>query len=74
MQRQGKDMNLLGVAILLLAQDAPFPLQYKDHALKGAWQGCREVHVESDWLLIYHIENGIVYLDRTGSHTELLKR
>ena len=72
MQRQGKDMNLLGVAILLLAQNTPFPSQYNDHALKGTWKGCREAHIQPDWLLIYHIEDNIVYLDRTGSHTELL--
>jgi mRNA interferase YafQ len=32
------------------------------------------MHIAPDWLLIYHIENETVYLDRTGSHAELLKR
>lgn len=73
-QRQGKDMTALGAVILLLAQDSPIPSRYDDHALKGNWRNRRELHIAPDWLLIYHIENDVVYLDRTGSHTELLKR
>lgn len=26
--------------------------KYKDHALQGNWKGFRELHVQSDWLLI----------------------
>lgn len=47
--------------------------QYKDHALKGKWQGYRELHIEDDWLLIYKIDNNnlILTLFRTGSHDDL---
>lgn len=48
---------------------------YKDHALKGNWQGFRECHIESDWLLIYRINKDDnlceVVLTRSGSHDEL---
>lgn len=48
---------------------------YKDHALKGNWQGFRECHIESDWLLIYRINKDEniceLVLTRTGSHDEL---
>lgn len=48
---------------------------YRDHALQGNWQGFRECHIESDWLLIYRInkENNLceLALTRTGSHDEL---
>lgn len=48
-------------------------MQYKDHILKGQWQGYRELHIESDWLLIYKIDNDnlILTLFRTGSHDDL---
>jgi mRNA interferase YafQ len=47
--------------------------QYKDHLLKGQWQGYRELHIENDWLLIYKIDsdNLILTLVRTGSHDNL---
>ncbi len=48
---------------------------YKDHALKGNWQGFRECHIESDWLLIYRINTDDklceLVLTRTGSHDDL---
>lgn len=47
--------------------------KYRDHALKGNWKGYRELHIESNWSLIYNIEEDIVtlVLTRTGSHDEL---
>ena len=47
--------------------------KYKDHALSGNWQGYRELHIESDWLLIYKINKDVVILTlvRTGSHDQL---
>lgn len=48
---------------------------YRDHALKGNWQGFRECHIESDCLLIYRINKDEnlceLVLTRTGSHDEL---
>jgi mRNA interferase YafQ len=74
MQRQGQDMRLLVQVFDLLAQDARLPERFLDHPLKGKWRGCRELHIAPDWLLVYHIENDTVFLDRTGSHAELFKR
>lgn len=49
--------------------------QYKDHALTGNWKGYRELHIESDWLLIYKIDYDevVLVLTRTGSHDDLFK-
>ncbi len=46
---------------------------YKDHSLKGNWQGYRELHIEDDWLLIYKIEKESItlVLTRTGKHDDL---
>lgn len=47
--------------------------KYRDHALKGNWQGFREIHIEGDWLVIYRIEKAelMLVLTRTGSHDDL---
>lgn len=49
--------------------------RFRDHALKGEWEGFRELHVEGDWLLIYRIDRDILQLvlTRTGSHDALLR-
>lgn len=48
--------------------------KYKDHALQGNWKGFRELHVQSDWLLIYKIDGKklILTLVRTDSHDKIL--
>lgn len=74
LQRQSKDFEKMRRAIDMLRTETLIPKIYKDHPLKGNWRGRREMHIAPDWLLIYHIENETVYLDRTGSHAELLKR
>ena len=59
--------------IRLLAEDEPLPEKYRDHDLSGNWKGFRECHIQSNWLLIYHIFNNnlILSLARTGSHSDL---
>ncbi len=49
--------------------------KYSDHALKGEWQGFRELHIAGDWSLIYRVERDELelVLTRTGSHDELLR-
>jgi mRNA interferase YafQ len=59
--------------VKLLAQDAPLPEKYRDHALKGEWIDCRECHIKPDWLLVYEKINSDkkLILVRTGTHSEL---
>lgn len=47
--------------------------RFRDHALKGEWEGFRELHIEGDWLLVYRIEREVLQLVlvRTGSHDKL---
>ena len=37
----------------------------------GEWQHHRDSHIEPDWILIYKIEGNTLYLDRTGTHSDL---
>ena len=42
--------------------DVPVVRQNRDHPLTGDWVGYRECHIQSDWLLVYLIENGVLVL------------
>ncbi len=61
--------------ITYLRNGDTIPERYKDHPLKPSrnYVDCRELHIESDWLLIYkYIDEAVVlYLVRTGSHSDL---
>lgn len=71
LKRQGKNFDKMRRAPDFLRFQSAIPEHYRDHALKGEWTSCREMHIESDWLLIYRIENDIIFLDRSGSRSEL---
>ena len=68
-KKQGKDTEKLFDVIGKLANGEVLDEKYRDHNYKG----CRECHVDPDWLLIYEIDNGILVLMlyRIGSHSEL---
>ena len=53
----------------------PLEQRYRDHALAGDYAGCRECHITPDWLLIYEIDGDtlLLYLMRTGTHSDLFK-
>lgn len=76
MRRRGKPMVELQRVIEILASGGKLEAKYKDHALAGDYCGCRECHIEPDWLLIYQIRGNVLelVLVRTGTHAELLKR
>lgn len=68
---RGKNMDLVTQAMRLLVKGTVLPAIYKDHQLKGNWKDFRELHDESDWLLVYRIANDTVYFTRTGSHSDI---
>lgn len=71
--KRGYDMRLLEKVIELLANQKRLPEKNRDHQLSGDYAGCRECHITPDWLLIYEVadEELILYLTRTGSHSDL---
>ena len=75
-QKQNKNLDLLNKALQQLADGIPLPEKNRDHALTGNYAGCRECHIQPDWLLIYEIAEDTIflYLTRTGSHSELFER
>lgn len=74
-KKQGKDIDRLFSVVDMLANGKTLAPKYRDHDLGGDYKGCRECHIEPDWLLIYEIDNGllILILNRVGSHSELFK-
>ena len=70
-QKRGKDMARLKAVILLLAEDAELAPRFRDHPLKGAWLGYRDLHIEPDWLLLYRVTDTELRLARTGTHSDL---
>lgn len=70
-KRRGKDLNKLATIVNRLAGLEPLAVKHRDHALSGSWEGCRDCHVEPDWLLIYRVADDELHLIRTGSHSDL---
>ena len=70
---RGYDYKLLRAIVNALANQQPLPPENRDHALAGNWAGYRECHIQSDWLLIYRVndQNLDLLLMRTGTHTDL---
>lgn len=71
--KRGKKIEKLHEVVELLAKDLELPASLCDHELKGNWKNHRELHIESDWLLIYQKIEDILILEltRTGSHSDL---
>lgn len=72
-KKRGKDLSKLRTVLSLLIERKPLPASCFDHPLKGNWKGYRDVHIESDWLLLYRIVGNELHLARTGSHADLFQ-
>lgn len=72
-KKRGYNLNKLYEVVKLLVNEQPLPKQYLDHSLNGECDGCRECHIQPDWLLIYEIKDKelTLILTRTGTHSDL---
>ena len=73
-KKQNKNLDQLKRVIEKLDAREKLEPKYKDHQLSGNWKGHRDCHIESDWILIYRIEDEDLFLERTGSHSELFNK
>ena len=71
--KQGRDTEELQSVIDTIAKGKVLEEKYRDHGLSGDFQGCRECHINPDWLLVYELDEKVLYLYliRTGTHSEL---
>ena len=73
MIRRGKDPEKIKQVIIAIVNEQPLDKKHRNHALTGNFIGFHDCHIEPDWLLIYRIESNTLYLERTGSHSDLFK-
>ena len=71
--KRGKDEKLFVEILNKLRNQESLPEKNKDHQLTGNWNHHRECHIESDWLLIYSVDNDTLILElvRMGTHSDL---
>lgn len=65
------NLELLKLVMGLIIEEKTLETKYQDHALQGEWKGCRDCHIQGDWLLIYEVTYDTVIFYRTGSHSQL---
>lgn len=70
-KHQKEVLLVLQEIIEILANNRSLPTKHRDHNLTGNWVNHRECHVKNDVLLIYKVEDNILFLTRFGSHSEL---
>jgi len=74
-KKQNKNLDKLRSVIETLASGKKLEQKFRDHQLSGTWSGHRNCHIESDWILIYRVTaESDLFLERTGSHSELFKK
>ncbi len=67
-----KQFQSLVEALTFLINEEPLPSMYRDHALSGRLSGYREFYVGGDTIVLYTVEDEVIYLLRVGSHAEVL--
>lgn len=71
--KRGYNLELLNEIVSRLARQELLPEKNRDHELSGDYIGFRECHIQSDWLLVYRIDQKelFLFLSRTGTHSDL---
>ena len=73
-KKQNRDISKLRAVIEKLVEGQSLESRFRDQQLYGNWEGHRNCHIEPDWILIYRVTADDLYLERTGSHSELFKK
>jgi len=69
--RRGKDLGKLWAVVDCLLAEKPLDPRNRAHRLSGDWSRAWECHIEPDWLLIWHVDDDVLVLARTGTHADL---
>lgn len=72
-KKRGKDLDKLKEVVSAIAKSEAMEERHRDHALSGKWSGSRDCHIEPDWILIYRVDGESLFLERTGSHSDLFR-
>jgi mRNA interferase YafQ len=72
-KKRGKDLSKLKEVVSAIVNSEVLEERQRDHALSGNWTGSRDCHIEPDWILIYRVDGDYLFLERTGSHSDLFR-
>jgi mRNA interferase YafQ len=72
-KKRGKDLGKVKEVVSAIAKSEAMEERHRDHALSGKWSGSRDCHIEPDWILIYRVDGESLFLERTGSHSDLFR-
>ena len=75
-RKRGLDISLLEDVIEKLRLEQPLEAKHRNHELTGNFKGVWECHIQSDWLLLYLKDNGVLVLTLvdTGTHSDIFKK
>ena len=74
LQKRGMNLEKLKIVVRALVAGNPLDPIHREHKLVGPFQGRRECHIESDWLLIYKVGPDSIVFERTGTHSNLFRK
>jgi mRNA interferase YafQ len=69
--KRGKNIEKLKLIVRSLIASEKLDPIHRDHGLIGDFANRRECHIESDWSIVYKLEDDAVVFERTGSHADL---
>jgi len=69
--KRGCDIKKMEAILDKLVIAEPLEAKFRNHKLTGNFIDRWECHVEPDWLLIYRMTQDTLFLERTGSHSDL---
>ena len=68
------DFELLKTIITDLQHEREIDKRFKRHPLKGNMRGFESIHLKSDWLLIFKVDDVFLNLVMLGKHTQVYKK
>ena len=68
-------MDLFKTVVDTLLDGKTLAPKHNDHPLQGDKRGYRDCHIQSDWVLIYKIDKGMLtlILSETGTHSDVFE-
>ena len=70
-KRRGKNLEKFKIVARTLLAGEPLDPIHRDHRLVGNFVGRRDCHIESDWILMYKLEEQRLIFERMGTHSDL---
>ncbi len=73
-RRRGKNLEKYKIIARTLIAGEPLDPIHREHRLIGNYVGRRECHIESDWLLVFKVDESRIIFERMGTHSDLFRK